>query len=307
VNPLLRHGPSILLRKVKRWLEPDLDPTRVAKVFADFDARGYTAWHAHCKAALQRPLPARSTPGPLVSNGFTVQQVMSSQAAGELLSAATANQEVGRLKLDSNKLEGYDLADRALVRRLMESALTPDIDAHCLEFFESEYFVYWYTLSRTAPVAGPASVSFMWHCDRGPRAHLKLLVYLNDYSEHGGGTSYLDLDATDALGRAGYVFARGRRRTTSVDELARLAGRPLEPYDHHPRAGDAVLFQPARVLHSGITPNLGPRYVFTLCLLPSPVPWDVAFQRQAHIDLRVDPLWHAQARGLEERFAVGAA
>ena len=52
------------------------------------------------------------------------------------------------------------------------------------------------------------------------------------------------------VARTGYMFARGRRRTDSLAELARMAGSELAAYDHHPQAGDAVLFQPARVLHT---------------------------------------------------------
>ncbi|CAN5302327.1 hypothetical protein BH10PSE17_BH10PSE17_15740 [soil metagenome] len=301
--PLNRHGPAILMRKMRRWLEPDFDPARVARVFEEFDERrGYAAWQASCRAALARPIPERVAPDPVVQDGFAVAQVMSADTAGELLASVTSEQQAERLKRDSAKLEGYGLDDPAVVRRLVEHALTPQIDAHCLEFFRSEYFVYWTTLARTAPVEGPASVSFMWHCDRGPHAHLKLLVYLNDYEEHGGGTSYLALPGSDAVARSGYVFARGKRRTGSLEELSRLAGRPLEAYDHRPHAGDAVLFQPSRVLHRGVTPTLGPRYVLTLCLLPSPVHWSHALEQSAQVDLRTDPIWHDDARSLAARF-----
>lgn len=304
--PLNRHGPAVLMRKVRRWLEPDLDPQRVAKVFEEYDERrGYDGWHAQCRAALARALPPPDVPGPVVRNGFVVKRVMSREHASDLLVAVGAadGRKAERLKLDSAKLEGFGLDDPELVRRLAESALTPEIDAQCLGFFGSEYFIYWCTLSRTAPQAeGPASVSFMWHCDRGPRAHLKLLVYLNDYSEHGGGTSYLDLDASDAVARTGYIFARGKRRTGSLEELSKMAGRPLISYDHLPRTGDAVLFQPSRVLHRGITPTHGPRYVLTLCLLPSPVGWSEALDRAAQIDLRHEPIWHDDAEDLGKRF-----
>ncbi|CAN5436472.1 hypothetical protein BH09PSE6_BH09PSE6_01130 [soil metagenome] len=303
--PLNRHGPAILLRKMRRWMEPDLDPARVDRVFDDFDQqRGYAAWHAECRAALARPLPAPDARAadPVVRDGYAVDQVMPSGAARELLATATAEQHAERLKRDSAKLEGYSLDDAELLARLVGQAISPAVDAHCLSFFGSEYFVYWTTLARTAPVEGPASVSFMWHCDRGPRAHLKLLVYLNDHDEHGGGTSYLALPGSDAVARSGYVFARGKRRTDSLDELSRLANTPLQAYEHRPHAGDAVLFQPSRVLHRGVTPRLGPRYVLTLCLLPSPVPWQQALARSAQIDLRHDPIWHDDARLLAQRF-----
>ena len=301
--PLNRHGPGILLRKISRWFEPSLDPTRVERVFDHYDrASGYEAWQEYCCTRLLRPLPSRSAPAPLVTAGFSVLEVMPAARAAELLRSVSAEQSVARLKRDSAKLEGYELRDPALVTRLIDAALTPTVDAHCLEFFRSEYFVYWYTVSRTAPGPSPASVSFRWHCDKGPRAHLKLLVYLNGHSEHGGGTSYLDLAGSAAVARTGYKFARGRQRTDSLAELATLAGRALEAYDHHPRAGDGVLLQPARVLHSGIMPTHGPRYVLTLCLLPSPLPWREALARGAQIDLRSDPIWHADARQIEKRF-----
>ncbi len=305
--PLNRHGPGILLRKIKRWFEPDLDPQRVQKVFDEFDRiRRYEAWQTHCRLHLTRPLPADAGQGPIVEQGFVTLKVMAPLVAAELLAEVGREQDVARLKRDSSKLEGYELDKPALVSRVLDAALTGEVDHHCLEFFRSEYMVYWYTLARTAPSEAPASVSFRWHCDQGPRTHLKLLVYLNDYREHGGGTSYLDLAGSAAVARTGYMFARGQRRTDSLGELAVLAGRELQAYDHHPQAGDAVLFQPARVLHSGITPHLGSRYVLTLCLLPSPVPWREALARGAQIDLRTDPIWHADAAELEKRLARAA-
>jgi hypothetical protein len=304
VIPLNRHGPGILLRKLKRWFEPDLDPQRVIDVFDEFDrARGYADWQALCRARLGRALPDGADHAPIVEQGYTTLPVMSAGTAAELLQAVGQDQEVARLKRDSAKLEGYQLDDPGLVSRLLDASLNPAVDAQALSFFRSEYLVHWYTLSRTAPSREPASVSFRWHCDKGPQSHLKLLVYLNDYDEHGGGTSYLDLAGSTAVSRTGYMFARGQRRTESLEELAAIAGTELKAYDHHPRAGDAVLFQPARVLHSGITPTRGPRYVLTLCLLPSPVPWREALALGMQIDLRTDPLWHEDARLLEKRLA----
>ena len=305
--PLNRHGPGILLRKIKRWFEPNLDPNRVERVFDEFDrVRGYDAWQEYCRAQLARPLPQRGESGPVLMLGFVPLQVMPAAQATQLLATVSDAVDVTRLKRDSAKLEGYELADPALVARLLESALGADVDRHCLEFFRSEYLVHWVTLSRTAPGNEPASVSFRWHCDKGPRSHLKLLVYLNDYREHGGGTAYLDLAGSAAVARTGYMFARGQRRSDSLAELATLAGRDLEAYHHHPQAGDAVLFQPAQVLHSGITPQRGPRYVLTLCLLPSPLPWRTALARGAQIDLRSDAIWDAHAGQIEKRLA-GAA
>jgi hypothetical protein len=35
--PLNGQAPAILLRKVRRWLEPGLDPKRVTRVFTEFE------------------------------------------------------------------------------------------------------------------------------------------------------------------------------------------------------------------------------------------------------------------------------
>ena len=63
-------------------------------------------------------------------------------------------------------------------------------------------------------------------------------------------------------------------------------------------AGQGVLFQPATVLHRGVSPSRGPRYVLTLCLLPSPVPWQEALRRGAIVDLADDEKWPAHANEL---------
>jgi hypothetical protein len=60
-------------------------------------------------------------------------------------------------------------------------------------------------------------------------------------------------------------------------------------------AGDAVLFQPARVLHRGISPTRAPRLTATLCLLPSPVHWQRALECATLSDLAVDEKWHEDA------------
>ena len=80
--PLNRHGPGILLRKLKRWFEPDLDPHRVGKVFDEFDrVRGFAAWQDHCRARLQRPLPDDAARAAVVTEGFTTLPVMSAASA----------------------------------------------------------------------------------------------------------------------------------------------------------------------------------------------------------------------------------
>jgi hypothetical protein len=94
------------------------------------------------------------------------------------------------------------------------------------------------------------------------------------------------------------------KRTGDLAVLERIAGRPLHPIRRERRAGEAVLFQPSRVLHRGISPTRGARFVLTLCLLPSPVPWQEALRRNAITDLAADEKWHDHAGEILEKLGV---
>ena len=126
--PLNRDGPALLLRKIKRWLEPDLDPRRVQKVFDQFDRiRRYEAWQTHCRLHLTRPLAATAGQGPVVAQGFVTLTVMAPALAAKLLAEVDRQHHSARLTHDSAKLEGYQLDDPALVLRLLETALTSTV------------------------------------------------------------------------------------------------------------------------------------------------------------------------------------
>ncbi len=105
----------------------------------------------------------------------------------------------------------------------------------------------------------------------------------------------MDLADTMAVADQGYLFGWSKARTGDVQRLSRLAGRPVTARMQKLDAGEAVLFQPARVLHRGISPTRGPRLTATLCLLPSPVHWQRAYECETLSDLAVDEKWHDDA------------
>ncbi|MEQ8661486.1 MAG: hypothetical protein RLW62_11750 [Gammaproteobacteria bacterium] len=301
---LSRHLLPILADKARKAFEPRLDPARAERVYREFgERRGYDAWHAYCRTCLRRPVPDNAD-ATLLEQGFERVRAMSAAAAQDVIRRFVDGGTERYLKRDSRKLRGYRVGDDGDVTELLARALGGEVDALALRCFGAEYLVLWFTLSSTPPGA-PLSVSFRWHCDKGPRDHLKLLVYLNDGAEHGGGTAFIDRADTAAVRPSGYLFGRGRRRIGDLDELARLAGRPLREHALSPPAGGGVLFQPGQVLHRGIAPVTGPRYVLTLCLLPSPVDWRRARAAGAVTDLAADPLWPPHADLLRHRIAAG--
>jgi hypothetical protein len=187
------------------------------------------------------------------------------------------------------------------VDALLTRVLAGPLDQRIAEYFGSEYLLHWFTFSVTRQAREQQSVSFRWHCDKGPTAHLKLMVYLNPTDEHGGNTEFVSLEDSAAVARHGYLFGSSKSRSPDIGHLSRIAGRELTGHARPLQAGQAVLFQPARVLHRGLSPDRGDRLVMTLCILPSPVHWKHALQSGAQSNLAVDEKWHKDAMSILDR------
>jgi hypothetical protein len=290
-----------LLRLANRVYKRERDPRRAVRVYREYDERRhYSDYLAHCRSVLQRPLSAPRS-SELDARGFTYLRALQPGQVAVIAHELESRHQPQLLKKDSKHLEGFRVSDRQWLEGLLRSVLQGPVDTAIAGFFRSEYLVHWIALSVTRPAREQDSVSFRWHCDKGPSAHLKLIVYLNPTEAHGGNTEFVDLADTAAVARRGYLFGWSKTRTADVARLARLAGRQLATHQRARDAGEAVLFQPARVLHRGISPVRSPRLTATLCLLPSPVHWQRALQCETLSDLAVDEKWHEDAlRFLEE-------
>jgi hypothetical protein len=283
------------LKFVSRFYKRERDSRRAQTIWQEYDQRRrYGDYLAHCRDACQRAaLPAADVE--LERRGFSYLRALEPAAAA---ACATDLQNLYRpqlLKKDSRDLEGFRVADRQWLRELLGRMLQGQVDSSIVSFFRSEYLVHWVAFSLTRQAEEQASVSFRWHCDKGPSSHLKLIVYLNPTASHGGNTEFMDLADTEAVARQGYLFGWSKTRTGDVRHLSRVAGRALATELRERDAGEAVLFQPARVLHQGVSPTRGARLTATLCLLPSPVHWLRAFESEAMSDLAVDEKWHDDA------------
>lgn len=287
--------PAPLLRLVGRLFKRERDPQRAQQVWQQFDAgRHYGDYAERCRASFARsPVPVADPD--LARRGFTYLRALDAASAGSLCDELTSRHQPQLLKKDSRHLEGFRLDDRQWMLAVLDRILRGRVDEAIAAYFRSEYLVHWLAMSLTRAAPEQESVSFRWHCDKGPSGHLKLIVYLNPTVEHGGNTEFMDRDDTLAVARHGYLFGWSRTRTGDARYLSRLAGRPLHTQLVQRDAGEAVLFEPSRVLHRGITPTRGPRLTATLCLLPSPVPWRQAFAAGAMSDLAIDEKWHDDA------------
>lgn len=298
---------SSLRKVINHIFRPHVDPERVSRIYREFDVvRGYGRYHDICKSYFNRNIPPLGKT-PLLVDGFERARSMTESEASRLLKKILHDHELVKVKKDTRNLEGFHIDDRELIKEMLSTILGDEVDQLLTAFFRSEYLVHWFTVTMTPRASEQKSVSFRWHCDKGPKNHIKVLVYLNPTQEHGGNTEFINLDDTAQVAENGYIFGWSKTRTSSVQKLSRIAGRDIKTHRKKLKAGECLIFQPANVLHRGISPTLGPRYVITLCLLPSPVPWQEAFECGAMTDLATDDKWHQHADTLLALFNLEAA
>ena len=299
MRPLGMQLPAFLLRWLRRLYRAELDPDRANRVYREYDVeRGYARYHEVCRAQFQRSVPPDN--GSLAAQGFHYLNVLDEGSAETIIRRVESEHDLSYVKKDTKDLKGFHLGEE-MIAEILASVLTAAVDRQLVGFFRSEYLVHWVTCTVTPRADEQASVSFRWHCDKGPRAHLKLLVYLNATEEHGGNTEFIGLEDTSSVAARGYLFGWTQARSSDVNDISRIAGRIVESRAKSMQTGEGVIFQPASVLHRGITPRRGARYVITLCLLPSPVHWTVALERGATSDLAEDAKWHKDAGQLLQR------
>jgi hypothetical protein len=292
---------SRLVGLAGRFIKKELDPDRAAATWRRYDQdHHYGDYLAHCQSVFRRDPPPRADDR-LAQQGYTYLRALSPEAARQAAGEIMQRSPLQQLKKDDRNLEGFRITDRQWLNGFLGQVLQGEVDTKIAGYFGSEYLVHWVTFSLTRQAPEQPIVSFKWHCDKGPSAHLKLIVYLNPTIGHGGNTEFMNLEDTMAVARRGYVFGWSKSRTSDVAHLSRIAGRRLATEVRERDAGEAVLFQPSRVLHRGVSPTRGDRLAATLCLLPSPVHWQRAFDSGTLSDLAVDEKWHEDARELPAR------
>jgi hypothetical protein len=253
-----------------------LDPIRAAASRRDFDIeRGFDRYAAFCQCYATRSLDQMDSG--LAQHGVELLPILSETRAAAVLSdilTARIGVRADNKGIDYSEVLAFASGETLLP--LFQEILRERVDAKIAGHFESEYLIYSFSVTRTLPIT-EARRSFLWHCDRGPRRFLKILLYLNGSEGHGGNTECLDRQTTTALERIGYVFGPNRRRSDNLAPLARMHGISYAPIRWPIKAGEGLLFEPAGTLHRGIMPSRGERYVLSITLVPSPVPWQVAF------------------------------
>lgn len=271
---------DVELSRLMPWRWVKLDPARTKAAKDHFDKKGgYDAWAAFCQSQFKRS--AGSVGGELQNNGIAVVKCLTETEAKA--TKALALEKAEAFKASKKAIDYADVlkfADSEFLLPTVTKMLSADMDKTVTAIFGSEYYVHSLVVNRTMP-SKVSKRSFLWHCDRGPQNFIKINMFLDATSEHGGTTEFLNITDSQVFEKAGYTFGANARR---IADLSRLSGKlKTNPKVIHPQlaAGEAFAFFPARSLHRGFLPTKGTRHMLSIVLLPSPIHWRKAWDATA--------------------------
>ena len=290
-----------MLGFLRNWLKPNYDPSRVTEVFQTFDETyGYDNFHRWCQESSSRSSNQESN-SILNDEGIEHVKIFDSTTASSHLQQILDLVQTSFRKQHIDFSETLVIHDQDYLNTLFQKVLDSSVDQKLIQYFKSEYFIYWHRIGRTLP-GKESRRSLLWHCDKGPSCHLKLMLYLNDCDEHGGNTEFFNRSDTQQLEKTGYLFSPVRARKSDLSAFTAKAGIKNQPIKWNMKAGEALIFEPSRVIHRGVIPQKAPRYVLTLCLLPSPIHWHEAFMQNKLSGISKGYSWHKNAQDISQRF-----
>lgn len=265
------------IKSLLPWNWVKLDPKRTQAARAHFDAIGkYDQWHDYCRQQFNRKAPSASSE--LATKGVEVVSLLSAHEAADaktLLLSKTAQPLAAKKGIDYADVLQFESSE--FLRPIVEKMLNKEIDARITSIYRSEYYVHSLVANRTMP-AKESKRSFLWHCDRGPKNFLKINMFLDATSEHGGTTEFLDLESSKGFEDAGYTFGANARRVADVGPIAQRFGGTVNIIHPQLSAGEAFIFLPSQTLHRGFLPTRGIRHMLSVVLLPSPIHWTEAWK-----------------------------
>lgn len=178
--------------------------------------------------------------------------------------------------IEEFKADPRGIQDPSVLSVLLPEVFTDELDRLLISYFQSEYHVFWWSIYEVTSGMEAEDDGYFakWHCDGGPKEHLKVIVYLNDYEEHKSDTGFLGKDETDTLKDIGYMFTKLDTREANISDLCAHYGIKFEPEFFQPKAGDCMIFNPYQLGHRAFSPQPGKtRYALNFCLVPSAVGW----------------------------------
>ncbi len=185
-----------------------------------------------------------------------------------LLSPQICKELIGRYEKFSIKDQVNTISER-IIKECAGLVFVNDLDALLANYFQVEYRPVWSTFDVIDSFASTYYYSTRWHLDGGIAKTLKLFVYLNPVSEHGGNTLIIDQNRTEKLRKAGELPLELEERKEDLTQVLEQMGLDSSYLAYDLKAGDALLFDPLILAHRCLPPREGKeRYTISFTLAP---------------------------------------
>lgn len=179
-----------------------------------------------------------------------------------------------QMLIDEYERDPVGIQSPQVLNVLLPHVFTPELDQQLISYFQSEYCIFWWSIYKVENHMEHDGYFTRWHADSGPEKHLKVIIYLNSYHEHGSDTAFLDVTTSDALKQVGYLFNDLDDRVSNLSELCDHLQLAYEPSFLHADTGDCLVFNPHQLAHKAIVPqNHMTRYALNFSLVPAPFHW----------------------------------
>ncbi|MGR9013069.1 MAG: hypothetical protein ACU83U_05435 [Gammaproteobacteria bacterium] len=147
--------------------------------------------------------------------------------------------------------------------------LRDDIEVILRNYFQSAYRPIWTSFDVIDSSASTYNNSTTWHLDGGITKTLKLFVYLNSVTEHGGNTLIIDQHRTEKLRKAGELPLEEEKRKEDFTQVLEQMGLNSSYLAYDLKAGDALLFSPLILAHRCLPPKAEKKR-YTICFTLAP-------------------------------------
>ena len=141
---------------------------------------------------------------------------------------------------------------------------TKKINTILSKYFKLDYKIFWSSFDVVKSNALENNPSTLWHLDGGSVKTLKLFIYLNPVSIHGGNTLIVDQNRTKVLRDVGALPIEQEKRKLDLSSTLQELKLDTSTLSYDYEAGSALLFSPLLLAHRCLPPkNNQKRY--TIC------------------------------------------
>lgn len=165
-----------------------------------------------------------------------------------------------------NTSQDKDIKEKNIIDICEKEVFQNDIINMVNYYFGCEYYLLHKEFNTVDKSTESSSISY-WHLDYGTKKTLRLFIYLNSVSEHGGNTLLIDkerskkLEATDAI-----TFER-TNDTKDIKPYLQKLRLDTNCLSYNLDAGDGLLLNPVELVHRCLPPTIANAKRYTVCFM----------------------------------------